>query len=178
MKRILTSLFLSVLILAPMAPVNAQTDLQEALITERCSIIKQTLDKQRRRDLVSRINRGREYQNLIDQQQALTDRIRNNGMDQSQFEQRLNELKFAFDVFRSDYTAYDDAFSGLLAIDCKKDSGNFLSALINVRTLRQKLGAQTQQIADILKLQRELIVNLKIELERIESAVVGDRSGN
>lgn len=178
MKRILTSLFLSVLILAPMAPVNAQTELQEALITERCSIIKQTLDKQRRRDLVSRINRGREYQNLIDQQQALTDRIRNNGMDQTGFEQRLNELKAAFDVFRSDYTLYDDAFSSLLNVDCKKDPGNFLSALINVRQLRQKVGEKTQKIAEILALQRELIVNLRLKLEQIENAVVGDRSGN
>lgn len=178
MKRILTSLFLSVLILAPMAPVNAQTELQEALITERCSIIKQTLDKQRRRDLVSRINRGREYQNLIDQQQALTDRIRNNGMDQTAFGQRLNELKAAFDAFRSDYTLYDDAFSGLLNVDCKKDPGNFLSALINVRQLRQKVGEKTQKIADILALQRELIVDLRLKLEQIENAVVGDRSGN
>ena|SRR5687767_1940443 len=178
MKRLLTFLFLSALILLPVSQVNAQTELQEALITERCSLIKQTLDKQRRRDLVSRINRGREYQNLIDQQQALTDRIRNNGMDHVAFEQKLADLKNAFDAFRNSYTLYDDAFSDLLKVDCKKDSSDFLTQLINVRLLRQEVGTKTVQIADILRVQRELIVNLRIELERIEDSVVGGRSGN
>ncbi|HSE29185.1 MAG TPA: hypothetical protein VLA77_01195 [Candidatus Saccharimonadales bacterium] len=178
MKRIFLIVSLCALVLVPSAQVRAQTELQEGLIIERCDIIKQSLDKQRRRDLVSRINRGRDYQNLIDQQQALTDRVRNNGLDYVKFEQRLSELKVAFDNFRKSYTAYDDGLSTLTAIDCKKEPANFFGQLLAVRALRSDVGQKSLLIKDILSLQRDLIVNLRLELQQVEESIVGSRDGN
>jgi len=174
MKRIVIGLLLALLVVVPISQVNAQTEQQKALVVERCSLVKQYLDKQRRRDLVSRINRGHDYQALIDQQQALVSRLKNNGMDSAQFEKHLGELKSAFEGFRAAYSSYDDSLGDLIGVDCKKDPDNFFEALNNTRKLRNEVGQKTLQIGIILSIQRELIVDLKNHLSQIEQSVVRD----
>lgn len=157
------------------SPLQAQSELREALVSERCDLVKNKLDAQRRRDLVSRINRGYAYQNIAHQLQALTSRVRNNGLNYAPFEAHQDQLENAFSQFRANYSEYDDVMSHLLSINCKEKPAEFLQQLDTARQLRQKLGTDVQIMQGILNAQRQIISDLVAELERIQNAVLGER---
>ncbi|HEU5187560.1 MAG TPA: hypothetical protein VFT87_03585 [Candidatus Saccharimonadales bacterium] len=167
-------IFIAVVV-AMTIPVPAVFASPESVVSERCGSVKIALDQQRRRDLVTRINRGRAYQTIIDQLQALTDRVRNNQMAVQPFEQQVAVLKQDFELFRTSYTAYDDGLRTLLNIDCKDKPGEFLAQLIQVRQLRTQIGEREKAISDTLGRFREIMVNLQHELERLRNAVLGEQ---
>lgn len=156
-------------------PVSIVYASPESVVSDRCSSIKIALHQQRQRDLVTRINRGRAYQTLIDQLQALTDRVNNNQMATQPFEQQLAVLKQEFDLFRAAYTSYDDGLRTLLNADCKEKPGDFLAQLVHIRQLRAKIDSHEKVIASILGRYREIIINLQQELERLRNAVLGEQ---
>lgn len=171
-----TFLFIALLglVSTPAIAVQAQTA-PDVLVSERCTSVKLALDQQRRRDIVTRINRGRAYQTIIDQMHAVGDRVRNNQMNTQPFEQQQATLTAQFETFRSAFTAYDDALGVLLGIDCTSKPVDFLVQLATVRQLRNDVGIQVNQIKATLGRYREIIVNLQAELERLRNAVLGEQ---
>lgn len=154
-----------------MSALHAQLD-QEVIVKERCDLIKKALEQQRRRDLVSRINRGRAYQDLIDQMDALTNRVKNSQLNTTPFAAQLSEIKGGFDGFRASYTTYDEGLGLLLQTDCS--ASEFLVQLDKTRQLRKDIGAWVSKIETSSLRQREIIVNLQNELERVSNAVLGE----
>lgn len=173
-RRFVIFIALLATVLLPALAVHAQVS-QETLVSERCSSIKIALDQQRRRDLVTRVNRGRAYQSLIDQLQALTNRVRNNQMSTQPFEQQQTILKQEFDAFRAAYSAYDDSLRTLVNTDCTAKPADFLAQLAQARQFRAQVGNHEKIIADTLTRYREIIVNLQLELQRLREAVLGEQ---
>lgn len=173
-RRIFIFIALLIAINIPAVAARAQTA-PDVLVRDRCTSVKLLLDQQRRRDIVTRINRGRAYQTIIDQMRALGDRVRNNQMNTQPFEQQQAALTAQFETFRSAFTAYDDALGVLLGMDCTDKPVEFLVQLAKVRQLRSDVGVQVNQVKTTLVRYREIVVNLQAELERLRNAVLGER---
>lgn len=153
------------------------SDTYIARISERCVLVKEILDKQQRKDLVTRINVGRDYQNAIAQQQAFLTRLKSNNLPTEQFQLQTQLVEAELDRLRSSggaYNQYDDALGGLLDIDCKEKPLDFAIQLQKTRDLRFAVGQQVSRVDATLARYREMIVNLQTELQQVSNAVLGE----
>jgi hypothetical protein len=64
----------------------------------------------------------------------------------------------------------------VLGIDCTRQPQQFLSQLDEVRFYRREVGSSVLKIEDVFKQQREIIISLRSELEKIHSAVLEERN--
>jgi hypothetical protein len=149
-------------------------DQRQETIRDRCEGIKATLDQLERRDLVSRINRGREYQNISGQVEALAARMRNNKLSGGQLEQQVADLKVTIDNFRATYNRYDNTVAGLIKMDCRAKPAEFGAQLDLARNLRAAVGVEVANINASLTRYREIVVSFQIELERLNNATLGE----
>lgn len=158
------------------AVVYAQTSAEyEMTIRSRCQPVQTLLEQHQRRDLVVRINRGRVYQNLIDQMSALSTRLRNNKLSSTQFDSQLTTIKASIEQFRTAYNRYDDAMSGLIGIDCRTKPGEFATQLEVTRNLRSVVGAEIANITSATNRYRDIVVNFQSELNNLNNAVLGEQ---
>lgn len=163
----------SVAVLAP-AAVAAQTAQEYlGLVSSRCEAIKQIIDIQRRSDLVARINKGRAYQEIINQQNSFSQRLRNNKLTSDAFDRQATVVQEGVGRFRAAYNSYDDAVGQLLGIDCKARPQEFVNQLEKVRSLRLAIGVQVASIDTELARYRQEVVELGQEIERLNDAILG-----
>lgn len=165
---------LSCAVLAASAPAlhvyaQASADYTER-IRNQCGDVKQVIQAQRKHDLVARINRGRAYQTLIDQQRAFAERLGNNQLNADAFESQADTVRAGVDRFRSAYNTYDDTVGTLLAIDCAEKPADFIAKLQSVRGLRAAIGSEVVSISGELQKYREITVQLQGQLERLGGA--------
>lgn len=171
MRKLL--IFIAVLLAA--LPLVARAAPDPGLVAERCDLVKSVLTQQRKRDLVSRINRGRAYQNAITQQQALISRMRNNQLNADSYASQASGIQAGVDRFRNAYTQYDDAMGALLQIDCAQKPNDFINQLEKVRTLRGAVGEQVTATETAMNEFREHVVTLQSEIDRLRNSVLGER---
>lgn len=156
-------------------PLAVQASPEPGLVSERCDLVKSVLGQQRKRDLVSRINRGRAYQNAITQQQALVTRLRNNQLNADSYASQANDIQSGVDRFRSAYTQYDDSIGALLQIDCAQKPNEFINQLEKVRVQRAVVGERITSIENSMTAFRNHVVTLQSEIDRLRNSVLGDR---
>lgn len=164
MKRIIRLFFTSLLvaIVAITGVVHAEVSADYlAVVHDRCDELKSTLDTQRKHDLVIRINRGRSYQTIIDQQQSFTQRLHNNKLNADEFTQQSSDIEARVESFRTAYNRYDDAMGALLAIDCRANAQEFVAQLQAARVLRAVIGAEVASINNGLTHYRETVVEFQ-----------------
>jgi len=167
-------LTLMVAMLLPAATVAALTHEEYSnLLKTRCDTVKQLVDSQRRSDLVDRINKGRSYQTIIDQQSSFSLRLRNNKVTTDAFDRQITAVQDGVNRFRMAYNRYDDATGALLNIDCKTKPDDFIQQLILARNLRQIIGIEVAGVDTELAKYRQQIVEFKQELERFNSTISG-----
>lgn len=143
------------------------------LIKSRCQATKQLIDQQRRSDLVARINKGRAYQTIIDQQNAFSLRLRNNKVTSDAFDRQTAAVQDGVTRFRNAYNRYDDAMGTLLNIDCQNQPADFATQLVVARNLRQIIGNEVASIDTELAKYRQDVAEFQQELERLNNAVGG-----
>lgn len=159
-------------VLVPASVVLAQTNEEYlGLIKTRCETTKQLIDQQRRSDLVARINKGRAYQTIIDQQNAFSLRLRNNKVTTDTFDRQIAAVQDGVNRFRTAYNRYDDAVGALIDIDCKTDPQTFAQQLVIARSLRQVIGNEVASVDTELAKYRQGIAEFKQELERLNNSV-------
>ena len=130
-------------------------------IQERCTVLQTTLDQLQRRDLVARTNRGREYENVNKQVDALTERLRHNNIPATMLNKPLADFKAAVTSFRAAYVVYDDSMSTLIRIDCNRNTTDFAQELEKARVLRASVGVEVTKAEIALDKYRQAIVVLQ-----------------
>ncbi len=173
-SRIALLIAMAVMIL-PTTVVIAQTSSEYAdMVATRCETVKQLVDRQRRNDLVARINKGRAYQTIIDQQNAFSLRLRNNKVTPDAFDRKIAEVQNGVNRFRAAYNTYDDSLDKLLDVDCKVKPQEFIQQLDLARSQRVVIGDEVAAINTSLASYRQEVVVFRQEIERLNSAILGE----
>lgn len=144
------------------------------LVKVRCEAVKQLVDEQRRSDLVARINKGRAYQEIIDQQNAFSIRLRNNRLTSDAFDRQLAVVQAGVNNFRNAYNTYDDSVVALLDIDCKTEPQEFVDQLAKVKVQRNSIGVEVAKVGTELARYRQEVVEFKQEIKRLNESVLGE----
>lgn len=165
MKKIFVIILALASISLSAAVVHAATDdARLKSITQGCAELLTSLEQLQRRDLVARTNRGRAYEAQITQMNAFAQRLRNNNISSQPLDGPTNDFKNAVDTFRTAYVQYDDRMTTLLQIDCRAKPDEFVTALDQVRNLRDNVGAQVSRGETSLTTYRQAIVDLQTTL--------------
>jgi len=130
------------------------------IITANCRAAQQIISQIEKADAVSRINRGRANNNVLDLMFAMNARLAGNRIAAP----RLTELTSDFEIqaadFRNSYDHYDTELTRAINIDCVQKPADFYNRLSNARGYRQT-------IADEIKELGKIIDDYKSELNKV-----------
>ncbi len=131
------------------------------LIRQRCSSLQFALQQIEKRDAVSRINRGRDYDQMLRQVSALNSRFAYNKLSVPDLIQLTNDLQSAVDRFRADYDKYDTDLSDAAKIDCKTKPIDYYTIIQRARDDRTMVGDQVKVVNDLMGQYRAAVVNYR-----------------
>lgn len=168
-NRNLTRITLSVmavflLVLGVGAAAKAQTDLSDEMldtIRGRCSNSQFALQQIEKRDAVSRINRGRAYDQMLRQLSAFNSRFAYNKISSPDLIQHTTDLQDAINAFRNSYDRYDTDIANALKIDCKERPSEYYALIIKAREDRNTVGEQVNKINQLISQYRSAIQKYK-----------------
>jgi hypothetical protein len=159
---LLASVF--VLALSSGAVVRAQTDLSEDMldtIRARCSNSQFALQQIEKRDAVSRINRGRAYDQILRQVSAFNSRFTYNKTNTPDLIDLTTQLQSAVDAFRTSYDRYDTDISEAMKVDCKLKPADYYGVILKARDDRNTVGEQVTKIVDLMNQYRDAIIRYR-----------------
>ena len=127
-------------------------------IRARCSSSQFALQQIEKRDAVSRINRGRAYDQMLRQLSAFNSRFAYNKISSPDLIQYTTELQDAIDAFRTSYDRYDTDITNALKVNCKEKPSEYYAVILKAREDRNTVGAQVSKIEELTAKYREAIV--------------------
>lgn len=127
-------------------------------IRDRCTNSQFALQQIEKRDAVSRINRGRAYDQMLRQLFALNSRFAYNKISSPELIQITTDIQKAVDEFRAQYDRYDTDIADALKIDCRQKPADYYDIIIRAREDRNAVGAQVRKIEQLAKGYREAVV--------------------
>jgi hypothetical protein len=144
-------LIAAVLIIAPLVAQkgNALSDSQLSIVGQNCSGIQLSLQELQKRDAVSRINRGRAYDQLLREVTSFNSRLDYNKINLPQLVQISNDLQTNVDGFRSAYSRYDEQLDNAIKSKCKDDPLGFYNTIVKARNQREIVGAAVTTLENL-----------------------------
>jgi len=144
LSRSLTFAALAVTVLSfvSLAPAHADplTPDQSQHIVSTCTSMKSTLNQLHVSDTLLRVNRGQFYESMSSKLMTkFNARLSNNGIDNNAFVTITNDYSTALNNFRIDYISYEQQLTNTINIDCTKQPSTFNDAVMQARTLRNKV---------------------------------------
>lgn len=139
------------------ADVNLSDEKLETIRT-RCSNSQFALQQIEKRDAVSRINRGRDYDQMLRQISAFNSRFAYNKINMPDLVQISSDLQNAVNEFRASYDTYDNDIASALKINCKQDPSQYYGFIVQARTDRAVIGEKVKSINDLVAKYRAAIV--------------------
>ncbi len=150
------------------AVVRAETDVSSDMldmIRSRCSNSQFALQEIQKRDAVSRINRGRDYDQMLRQISAFNSRFTYNKINTPDLIDLTTQLQGAVDTFRSNYDHYDTDLSDALRVDCKQKPADYYAVIVKARDDRNAVGDQVTKIVDLMNQYRGAIAKYRETVE-------------
>ncbi len=158
-----------VLSLSANAVVSAQsTDIPSDkldLIKSKCSNSQFALQQIEKRDAVSRINRGRAYDQMLRQASAFNSRFAYNKTSSPDLIQITSDIQSAVDTFRANYDRYDTDLSDAQKIDCKQKATDYYNMILKARDDRNSVSDQVDKIIDLMTQYRTAIVGYEDKVQ-------------
>lgn len=133
-------------------------------LAANCTAIQVTLSHVEKNDAVARINRGRDYDQMMTQINAFISRLNYNKSNQPQLKQIADELQAAINQFRTDYVIYDSQLSNAMGINCKSKPQDFYNTIVLARNGRATLSEEVTAIADLMSKYRDALVQYQTTL--------------
>jgi hypothetical protein len=118
------------------ADLNDQT---RAKIAENCSVAQSTLQRISSSDTTTRINRGRDYDQVLKLFHAMNTRAASNNIAEPKLTELTKSFETALNDFRTNYNQYNDQLKGTYESDCKNQTQTFYDALQKTRDGRSKI---------------------------------------
>lgn len=139
------------------ASVSLGDDKLETIRT-RCSNSQFALQQIEKRDAVSRINRGRDYDQMLRQISAFNSRFAYNKINMPDLVQTSSDLQNAVNDFRASYDTYDNDIASALKVNCKQDPSQYYGYIVQARTDRAVIGEKVKLINELTAKYRAAIV--------------------
>lgn len=143
MKTVSASLIACILLLALLLqPLHALaqplvlTPEQIEALGSTCSTVQVKLQKLQRSDAVSRINHGRDYDQLLNQVAAFNSRLVYNKISLLQFGQIASDMQATVEQFRSAYNTYYASLEAAINSRCRDDPAEFYNQTVKAREQR------------------------------------------
>ena len=153
MKRtvLLMAALLSVLV-SPMVRAESVplTDKHIESIRVSCADAKQSILQVQRTEAVTRVNRGREYEDMLKLLAAFNSRVVLNKLDAPLLTSTASKLQAKFAEFQRHYLDYANRLDDTLEINCKEAPVSFYDNLTAAREMRAQVAADIQ---DMIRLQ-------------------------
>ena len=135
------------------------------VIKSRCTNSQFALQQIEKRDAVSRINRGRAYDQMLRQVSAFNSRFAYNKISSPDLIQMTSDLQSAVDTFRANYDRYDTDLSDALKIDCKQKPADYYSMILKARDDRTAVGEEVNKIVDLIAQYRSAILSYQDKVQ-------------
>jgi anaerobic glycerol-3-phosphate dehydrogenase len=133
-----------------------------ATVVANCGLAQSTLQRFRNSDTSTRINRGRNYDQVLKLFYAMNARAANNNITEPRladltknFEDRLND-------FRNRYNEYNDRLKGTIDIDCKQQPAAFYDDLTKSREKRADIKAVISELDALISRYQTTVEELKL----------------
>jgi hypothetical protein len=121
-------------------------------IMANCGIAQSVLNQIEKADTGSRINRGHDYNELLDLMFAMNARLAANKIAAPTLTDLASQFKQNLATFRADYDNYSGALSNVISVQCTNKPLDFYSKLETTRTtralLKQDVAMLSQNIND------------------------------
>lgn len=157
-----------VLLLQPMVALAQSVELSQDRLNEirnRCSNAQISLQQLRKRDAVSRINRGRAYDQMMMQMSAFNSRLAYNNISMPELLAISSELQSHIDKFRSiSDNQYLTRLENAIRINCKAQPAEFYDLIVKTREDRDKVAIEIDAINELMTKYRQQLVQYQASL--------------
>lgn len=147
---------------------DAVTEMPSAdVVSQRCEQSQRYLkDTLKPRDLRARVNRLQAYQYIYQRLDILVVRLEHNRqLGSAELRTQMNEFSKLIDQFKSQYETYDLSREVVSKYkNCRQNPDEFLNKVEIMRTSRQKLNSDINEIQDTLN------VKFKVSLEKLRDS--------
>lgn len=143
MKRYLTGLIIFALLLTT-SPVHAVDPIEDSridLIRSVCVSAQGTMQRVLVSDRVTRVNRGRAYEDTLKLLSAFNSRAALNAYNVSDLVANTSSLEKRFGSFKDLYLAYEQNLKVVIDMDCKQQPAEFYNNLQRARASRNDVQA-------------------------------------
>lgn len=126
------------------APVSALPN--ERIIVANCANAQRIIEQMEKTDTVTRINRGRAYNEILDLLFAMNARLSSNKISAPEMNAITDEIAAKTDEWRTDYDQYDENLGEIVALNCAAEPVKFYEKLESARHFRGMLFAKIREI--------------------------------
>ncbi len=152
MKRVVP--VIAVLLVVLVAPlVRAEGSLSDAqlnAIRTNCVNAQINLQHVQASDKLTRINRGYRYEALLKLMTSFNSRVVENKINAPELITIASDYQKTWELFRSEYSEYDDAMTTLIQMDCKNEPTTFNDRLVLLRDKRASLNGKVSKFDGLL----------------------------
>lgn len=114
------------------------------------------------------------YAGVLDKFTSLSEKLKNKGVDTTEFDADIATLKTKVDTLNTDMAAYKQAVSDLVAMDCKTDPEGFKASLETARASLLKLKTDSEAIKAYVKdTIKPLLATIRSQLETDKTTNTG-----
>lgn len=147
--------------------VRAEGSLSDAeleAIRTNCVDAQISLQHAQSADKLTRINRGYRYEAILKLMASFNSRVAENKIDAPGLITIASDYQKTWDSFRSEYSAYDDAMTLLIQVDCKTEPTSFNDQLVGLRQKRIDLNNRVNEFETLLNKYQEGVDKVKSSL--------------
>jgi len=152
-KKYVISVLILSFVISPVA-LAASTD----VIKANCDAARSSLQRIITSDKISRINRGRAYDQMSRLFYNFSERLRQNNIDNQKFTELTNEFNMMTASFRANYDIYKSSIDMVIDRECQSRPEAFYDSLQNAREKRRQVEADINSLNEIAE-RYQLAVN-------------------
>ncbi len=149
-------------VLADDAPVQlGQNGLpDQATVSGNCRSAQSLLGRIERADSVIRVNRGSDYNNILNLFFAMNARLASQKISAPKLADITNNFQNELENFRDFYNKYDDSLSAPISVDCSNDPTGFYGNLQKSRTFVNSLNQSTTNLDNLVQDYKNELMNI------------------
>ena len=138
---------------------------EDHVISANCVVAQSILKRLEKADISTRINRGSDYDKLLNLMFAMNARLASNKIAAPELNEITAQFGAAVAKFRSHYDAYNDYLGEATTIKCDEKPGDFYYLLEKTRESRKKLNGDVGWL-------KELSTGYKRELKSLAEGIL------
>lgn len=126
-------------------------------IRNNCGAAQSAIQRIQKSDIVTRSNRGRSYEYILQLMASLNSRIALNKLSQTRMVEITSELHAKYRSFYGHYTEYEAVIDQILRLQCTERPQEFYDTLQTLRAQRTRLADDVSQMRQLIDEYEQLV---------------------